>query len=90
LLLCDPQSAVNGDQRFEPTELFGEAVRPTEGFCGERRQVIDVMWLSLAEQGLQQRVRENARVEDIFETVYRLLAACVLVEGWHSEGRYFR
>lgn len=43
------------------------------------------MWLTFAEQGLKERVRENARVEGLFETVDRLLAAGVLVEGCHEK-----
>jgi hypothetical protein len=46
--------------------------------------VIDVIRLTLAEQRLQQRIREDLRVEGVLEPVQSLLAPGVLVERRHQ------
>jgi hypothetical protein len=44
---------------------------------------VDVIWLSRAEQRLQQRVGEDAVIEDLLETVKRLLTACMFEQRGH-------
>jgi hypothetical protein len=46
---------VDRDRRVHATELAREAVRAAERLGGERREVIDVLGLTVTEQRLEQR-----------------------------------
>jgi hypothetical protein len=70
---------MNRDQMRE-AELVREAVRAAERLRGERGQVVDVLGLAGAEQRLQERIAQDARIEGVLEAVQRLLAAGVLEE----------
>ena len=59
-------------------QLAGEAVRAAERLGRERREVVDVLGLPRAEQGLEQRVGQHAVVEGLLQPVQRLLPARVL------------
>jgi hypothetical protein len=76
----DPQAAVDCDQVLEP-ELAREAVGPAKRFNGERRQVVDVIGLTLSEERNQQRVGKHLRVEDLFQTVDGRLSSCALEQA---------
>ena len=65
-------------------ELAAEAVRTAEGLGGEHRQVLDVLRLARAEQRLQQRVAQDAVVEELLEAVEGLVTAGVLEEAGHD------
>jgi hypothetical protein len=83
LLLGDPQPPVHGDEVGE-AELAAEAVGTAERLGGELGQVLDVARAPGAEQRLEQRVGQDAVVEDLFETVETRLAACVLEQRDHD------
>jgi len=75
--------AVRLDQVIE-AQLASESVRPTERRRSEPGQVIDMLGPALGEQGLQQRIGEDLRVEQLLEAVQCLLSAGVIVETRHS------
>ena len=56
------------------TQLAGEPVRAAEGLGGEGGQVVDVLGPAGAEERLEQRVGQDAVVEDLLEAVQPLLA----------------
>jgi len=80
LRLGDPQPAVDVDEVLE-AELAREAVRAAEGLGGEHREVLDVLRLPVTEQRLEERVAQDAVVEELLEAVQRGLASGVLVEA---------
>jgi hypothetical protein len=77
LLIGDLQAAVDRDEVVE-AELAWEPIRASERLGREPNQVVDVGGPTLAEQRLQQRVRQDAVVEDLLEAVKGLLTAGVL------------
>src|SRR4051812_19283444 len=79
LLVGDLQPTVHVDQVVEP-EPLGEAIRAAEGLSREPGQMLDVMFLLLAEHGPEDRVGEHLRVEDLLEAVETGIAAGMLVE----------
>jgi hypothetical protein len=76
LFLGDAEMSVNVDQILE-TDFLAEVVGSTEGFCGECREVVDVLGLACTKEGLKQRVSQDTHVEGVLETVDRLNPTCV-------------
>jgi hypothetical protein len=83
LLLRDLKAPVNIDQVLE-AEFAAEAIGPTERLGGEPGQVVDVMGLPGREQALQQGIGEHLVVEELLQSVQRLIAAGEFVEGSHG------
>ena len=52
LRLRDSQIAMHVNEVLEAAQFLGESIGTAERLGRERRQMIDVMWLPLAEQGL--------------------------------------
>jgi hypothetical protein len=77
LLLGDLEPAMHVDQVLK-AELAREPVGTAERLGSEHRQVIDMLGLAVAEQWLQQRVSQDAVVEELLEAMESLLAASVL------------
>src|SRR5262245_56174796 len=71
-------------------QFASESVWPTERFRREPRQVIDVMRAPLDEQRLQDRIRENFRVEQLLEAVKRFISARMFVQAPHVPLYSFR
>ena len=64
-------------------QLAREPTRTTEGLGRERGEVVDVIGTSGAEQRLQERIGEDAVVEDLLEAVQRLLPTGMLEQRGH-------
>src|ERR1700722_19598925 len=83
LRLGDPQPAVHVDQVRE-AQLPGEVVRAPERLRLERGEVVDVLRAARAEQRLEQRIGEDAGVEDIHEVTQGGGAPGVLEKSLHA------
>jgi hypothetical protein len=79
LLLGDTEPAVYVDQVRE-SEFFSEFRWSAERLSRESCQMIDVGGASPAEERLQQRVGEDARVEDVLQAVQLLFTPGVFVQ----------
>src|SRR5262249_8358976 len=62
------------------SKLAREAVRPRERFGGEPGQTLDMVRAPLREERSQHGIGKSLRVEDLLESVQRLVASGVLVE----------
>ncbi|GAA1679086.1 hypothetical protein GCM10009733_089910 [Nonomuraea maheshkhaliensis] len=69
---------MGADEQREPAHFSGEGVGAAEGLRREGGQVIDVGGPARAEERLEQRVGQQAAVEDLDELVQLVLAARVL------------
>jgi hypothetical protein len=65
-------------------QLSGELIRTAEGLNVECGQMIDVVRLSLAKQGLKQWVRKDAVIEESCESTDGAFASRVFQERLHS------
>jgi hypothetical protein len=74
--------SVDRDQVRE-AQLTREAVRAAEGLGRKRRQVIDVLRLTFAEERFEQRIGKHSAVEDILEAMNRLLATSMVIKRGH-------
>jgi hypothetical protein len=68
LLFSDLEVSVHIDQVGE-SEFSAEAVRTTEWLGGEGGQVIDVLGLARSEEGLEQRIFEDAALERVLKAM---------------------
>jgi hypothetical protein len=59
---------VHVDQVIE-SQLSGEAIRPAEGLSGERSEMIDMFGSASTEKRLQNRISQEAGIEDVFQSV---------------------
>src|SRR5262245_23224387 len=77
LLIGDLQMSVDIDDVLK-AQFAGESVGPSERFCGEPGQVVDMMRSPLGEHCAQDRIGEDLRVEQLFEAMQRLFPAGML------------
>jgi hypothetical protein len=69
------------DDVVEAAQFAGKSIRTSKRLNVKCRQMIDMGRLSLAKQGLQNRIRENARVKNLNELPNRLFPAGMLEKG---------
>jgi len=85
LFFADVEVAMDINEMLKASDLAGKPIRATERLGREGCQMIDVLGLTIAKKGPQQRIVENAVVKTRLKSMERFFTSSVFIKRWHEQ-----